>query len=436
MRELLVTIFVLFCTGTIGLAQTNERVLEFDFPAMQIGVAENPDGPTGGTVFYFPNGVKAAIDVRGGSPATMQSDFLRLSYQTTFVDAITVSGGSSYGLEFPAGVAAELRARRGGSGEWNEIATVVGAIVFDLGPRRFSTIYPDKDLGIAALRAAQTGRFPLGARGAGRFVTQGGFFGGWEYRQHSGQGGAFRQVGLTKVAVFTVVNSLGAVVDRQGRVVRCYQSAHNVPCPAISDYLAGYLRRRVTPPAAMGENTTISVVVTNQKLDFWALQRLAVQVHSSMARAIQPFHTLRDGDVLFAATTNEVDNPSLPIDNLSLVASETAWDAVLNSVPQLPERSQQIVSLAPSATERYIGTYEFVPGARLTISRDANGRLMVEATGDRDVWSFVQKTRYELRPVSSTEFISTNLRRDRLLFTGDGLTLNPGPWEMRARRVP
>src|ERR1700756_5080110 len=36
-------------------------------------------------------------------------------------------------------------------------------------------------------------------------------------------------------------------------------------------------------------------------------QRLAIETHASMARAIQPFHTSRDGDTLFAVTTATCD---------------------------------------------------------------------------------------------------------------------------------
>jgi L-aminopeptidase/D-esterase-like protein len=444
MRQLCLALFVSICTGTIAFAQTpapGERVLEFDFPSLHIGVAENPAGPTGTTVFYFPKGASATIDVRGGSPGTINSDVLRLAYDSSFVDAITIAGGSSYGLEVATGVASELRARRGNSGDWSDIAFVAGAIIFDLGPRRFNTTPPDKDLGIAALRAAQPGRFPLGARGAGRFAMQGGFFGGFEYRQHSGQGGAIRSLGATKVAVFTVVNSLGAIVGRDGRVVRCHRTEPtNAPCPLISDYIEDAVRRRgapkVTRRGAFTENTTITVVVTNHNLDFWALNRLAVHVHSSMARAIQPFHTTNDGDVLFAVSTNEVTNNDLNVDVLAALASEAAWDAVLSSMPALPARAEQIVSVAPAVTERYLGTYEFAPGARLTISRGEGGQLVAEATGTRDVYLFTQKGRFDLQPVSTAEFISTNPRRDRLQFTNDGVVLNPGPWEMRARRVP
>jgi len=41
--------------------------LRFDFPGMMVGIAEYEEGPTGTTVFYFPDGVKGAVDVRGGA---------------------------------------------------------------------------------------------------------------------------------------------------------------------------------------------------------------------------------------------------------------------------------------------------------------------------------------------------------------------------------
>ena len=433
----------LVCSMTIAVAQTPpaaERSLTFDFPAVHIGVAEYPEGPTGATVFYFPKGATATVDVRGGAPGTINSDVLRLSYGTSFVDAITIAGGSSYGLEVASGVAAELRQRRGASGDWNDIAFVAGAIIFDLGPRRFNTRYPDKELGVAALRAAKPGSFPLGPRGAGRFAMQGGFFGGFEYRQHSGQGAGFRELGTTKVAVFTVANPLGAIVGRDGRVVRCHWTASN-GCPSIEEYLADAIRRRGATPVAraatggLTENTTITVVVTNEKLEFWALTRLAWQVHASMARAIQPFHTTNDGDVLFAVTTNEVDHESLSIDVLGALALEAAWDAVLSSVPDLPKRAERVITLPANVLQRHAGTYEFAPGARLTVSFSDNGRLIVRASSERDIYGFAKGKDYELSPVSQQEFISNDPRRDRLEFTAEGVTLNPGPWALTARRV-
>jgi 6-aminohexanoate-oligomer endohydrolase len=426
--------------------------LQVDFPAIHIGIAEYDEGPTGATVFYFPDGVMAAVDVRGGAPGTTATDFLRLGYETPFVDAIAFAGGSSYGLSAATGVAQEIRALRAEyGGEWGGIATVPGAIIFDLGPRRFNTVVPDEALGRAALRAAEPGRFPLGPRGAGRFATQGSWFGrGFEYRQHSGQGAAFRQIGPTKIAVFTVVNALGTVVDRDGNVVRCANDPAAPPCGPVARYLTDALERKTRADrsaaahlnGAHGEapsrNTTLTLVVTNQRLSFWALQRLAIQVHTSMARGIQPFHTDRDGDVLFAVTTGEVENRRLAPVDLGAVASEVAWDAILASVPELPAVAPETEAVDPTLYDAYAGTYAFGTGATLTVTRDGD-RLMVEATGERPVYSFAPGAPWQLIPTSATEFVSRNPRADRLRFVREGdrvvaIVLNPGPWEILAPR--
>lgn len=424
--------------------------LEIDFPSLHIGVAEYEEGPTGATVFYFPKKVMAVVDVRGGAPGTTYTDGLRLGYDSRWVDAISFAGGSAYGLEAASGVSAEIRAIRENAGEWGNIVIVPGAIIFDLGPRRFNTIYPDKELGRAALRAARPGRFPLGAYGAGRFATQGSYFGDFEFRQHSGQGGAFRQVGQTKIAVFTIVNSVGAVVDRGGNVVRCNNAANPNGCGSIADYLKRALDRKFATnvssmPATPEEggytnNTTITLVVTNQKLDYWELQRLAVQVHTSMGRAIQPFHTQRDGDALFAVSTEEVENSNIAATELGVLASEVAWDAVLSSVPTLASSENKLAAVDPKFYDAYVGRYEFGRDSVLTVTRDGN-RLLVEATGKTPIYSFQVNQKEEIFPASATEFFSKNRRGDRLRFVKDGsnnvtgLTLNPGRWALPARKM-
>jgi L-aminopeptidase/D-esterase-like protein len=292
--------------------------LRFDFPGLRVGVAEYEEGPTGCTVFRLPpGGAACAIDVRGGSPGTIGS-----TYEWTH--AICFAGGSLYGLEAASGVAAELMAMRGRTVGWDEIELVFGAIIYDFGWRG-NSIYPDRELGRAALRSAQEGVFPLGARGAGRSATVGKTFSFTE-GEASGQGGAFRRVGETRVAVFTVVNAFGAVVGRDGAIVR----GHRDPERGTRTPLVEALEARL-PQAAPG-NTTLTLVVTNQQLDRRSLRQLAVQVHASLARAIQPFHALVDGDVLCAVTTGEVENEELTATSLGVIASELAWDAVLASV--------------------------------------------------------------------------------------------------------
>lgn len=292
------------------------EILEFDFPGLKIGVAEYSQGPTGCTVFYFPDGVKTAVDIRGGYPG--------VSFQYEFNHAICFVGGSLLGLEAAAGVGAELFAASGYDFD-HGFPLVSSAAVYDFTSRE-NRIYPDMALGRAALRSAKPGVFPIGAVGAGRNVSVGGTFND-DWREVSGQGGAFRDVGPVKVAVFTVVNASGGVHNRDQQVVRGNRNPETQERVTALDDLERLLVLKQQTTVRQG-NTTLTLVVTNLKLRSKELTQVARQVHASLARVIQPFATMDDGDVLYAVTTNEVDYMSTT--SLGMIASELAWDAVLS----------------------------------------------------------------------------------------------------------
>ena len=418
--------------------------LNFDFPAVKIGVAEYEEGPTGTTVLYFPKRVLAAIDVRGGAPGTFNSDALHNVHDEAFVNAIVLSGGSAYGLSAAAGVANALKETTPDPGNWRNVAVVAGAIIFDVGDRRYNAVTPDELLGRAALRTVRTGWFPLGARGAGSFAMQGGYLGD---RQHSGQGAALRQIGDTKVLVVTVVNALGSITDRGGRLLRC-SSPLNGQCEPIAAKLAERLRAAgeklsdiKVPTDGPTANTTITVVVTNQKLPFSALQRLAIQVHNSMARAIQPFGTFADGDTLFAVTTDEVTNTALNVLDLNTLASETAWDAILATAPVMPTMSPRSNAVPSTATlQSYVGRYALASDVTADVHWQGS-ELAISVVG-RDSLYLPADQPVVLKPWDAAEFALATARGDHLRFDRDarghvaGFTINPGPWPVRAQRLP
>ena len=147
------------CRYTGGSPSTAGRVLDFDIPGLEIGVAAYPEIPTGCTVFnfdvdLFPAGVMLELDVRGGAPWHSGAEDI--------VNAISLAGGSVYGLEVAAGVADELFAQGG----YRDLVAVSGAVIYDVSvveePDGFRSkgIYPDKALGQEAVRALQPGRFP------------------------------------------------------------------------------------------------------------------------------------------------------------------------------------------------------------------------------------------------------------------------------------
>ncbi|WP_205856280.1 P1 family peptidase [Phytoactinopolyspora endophytica] len=295
--------------------------VEFDIPGVSVGTAEYGEGPTGCTVLHVPAGARTAVDARGGA--------VGLSGGYEYNHAICLTGGSVYGMSAAAGVSAELLARQRNRVRWTDLQLVSGAVIYDFSARD-NAIVPDDALGRAAVHHAKEGLFPVGRCGAGSSASVGKM--AFARAEFSGQGAAFRAVGDVKVLVGTVVNAIGVVVDRSGAVVRgnYHADAGERRHPA-ADYEAAIAGAAAPTPAA-GGNTTLTVLVTNVKLSDYSLNQLARQVHSSMHRAIQPFHTENDGDVLFAVTTDQVELSGTTPTGLGALASEVAWDAVLSSV--------------------------------------------------------------------------------------------------------
>ncbi|MCW2522687.1 MAG: 6-aminohexanoate hydrolase [Frankiales bacterium] len=337
--------------------------LEYDFDGVLIGTAEYPQGPTGVTAIGLPGPARTAVDRHG---------VLAGVTELPFSEGICLAGGSTLGLAAGTGVAEELRrrsadgsaggaARSGGAGARAVASSpssparpsVNIAVLDDFGARD-NAVHPDVDLGQAALRAAQPGRARYGRVGAGTSACVGKLNPG--RAEFAGQGVAFREVGPVKFLVVAVLNSLGVILDRQGRVVRGNYAATGGRRHPVADYAQALFNGTLStlserpgadpvPSAALGNgsaaNGALTVVITNARLSDRELAQFGRQVHASMARAIQPFHTDSDGDVLFAVTTDAISVPRSPSGRgtgaslptaLAAVASEAVWDAVLRSV--------------------------------------------------------------------------------------------------------
>lgn len=295
------------------------RALPWIFPEVLVGQASDASGPTGVTILRFPRRLPCVVDVRGGSPLSLATDALRVA--PTLIDAIVLSGGSIYGLAAPLAIAEAIRAERSGALDWDQIARVCGAVIYDFGLRK-TAVTPTELHAKAALAAAsarQVGRGPIGA-GAGASC------GKWRLDtvpEAAGQGAACSEIGALKLGVITIVNSLGAIYDRKGQVLR--------------GHLDPSTKRRLDLPAApgvgskAGGHTTLSVLITNARLSAASLFALARQCHAAMARAIRPFNAASDGDIFFALSTETVELGATSFEALGHYAGELAWDAVLSS---------------------------------------------------------------------------------------------------------
>src|SRR5882762_6667322 len=309
------------------------RNLLTDIAGVSVGHADDTALSSGVTAIIFDKPAVASIDVRGGGPGTREDALLDPVSTVDAIDAITLAGGSAFGLEAGGGVQARLAEQgRGFRIRDAVIPIVTGAICFDLlngGNKAWGRFSPYRDLGYAAAAAAGAD-FALGSVGAGLGATTANFKGGL------GSASAATPAGV-KVAALAVVNAVGTVTVGDGPwfwaapfEVGGEYGGRGLP-PAFSpDMLAMRLKGG---PAAAAENTTLVVVVTDASLTKAQAKRLAVIAQTGMARAIYPVHAPLDGDVLFAAATGEKPvDPLFGLTELGMVAANVVARAIARGV--------------------------------------------------------------------------------------------------------
>ena len=289
------------------------RNLITDVPGLLVGNATDAAVASGVTLARFPGGWTAGVDVRGGGPGVRETETLSAENGYARLHALTLSGGSVFGLGAADGVTAALSAAGEGFPVRPGAPTapiVAGAVLYDLangGDKAWGLEPPYRRLGQDALAAAGEA-FDLGAVGAGRGARAGLIQGGL--------GSASLDLGDgLMVGALAAVNPVGSVfmpdgetfwawpfeIDGEfgGRVPTGPQSAVE-PMPDDSR-LAG--QGRLTP----GANTTLAVVAVNAALTPGECKRLAMMAQDGLSRAIRPAHTPFDGDVVFAVASGAIE---------------------------------------------------------------------------------------------------------------------------------
>jgi D-aminopeptidase len=276
------------------------RNLLTDVPGIRVGHAQDAGLGSGATAVIFDQAAVASIDVRGGGPGTRETALLDPAQTVEGVDAITLAGGSAFGLDAASGVQAWLKEQnRGFLVRTARVPIVPAAILFDLlsaGDKDWGRFPPYRELGYAA--AAGAGRdFALGSVGAGTGATTVNCKGG------IGSASAQSRDG-TIVGALATVNAAGSVLVGDGP---WFWAA---PFEIDGEFGGRGLPDAFTPqalePQTKGsprENTTLVVVATDAILTKAQAKRLAVMAQSGLSRAIYPVHSPLDGDVVFAAST-------------------------------------------------------------------------------------------------------------------------------------
>ena len=300
-----------------------------DVPGIKVGHAQNREAITGCTVVLCEDGAVGGVDQRGGAPGTRETDLLRPMHLVDKVHAITLAGGSAYGLDAASGVMHYLEDHGiGFDVQVAKVPIVPAAILFDLGigdPK----VRPDSTMGYAACKVASDGPVTPGNVGVGMGACVGGMFGP-NFQMKGGVGTASIDLGGgLVVGALIAVNCFGDVIDPTTN-----QIIAGARKPPSGKELADTLRsmRSVVGKTIIrfaSRNTVIGVVATNAKLSKEEINKVAQTAHNGLARTIRPAHTMLDGDTIFGlATGRKSGNVNL----IGAYAAEAVAQAVINGV--------------------------------------------------------------------------------------------------------
>lgn len=276
-------------------------------PEFRIGNAQNTEGATGCTVVICEKGARAGVSVKGGGPATRETDLLDPQKMVQEIFGLCISGGSAYGLDSATGVMKYLEEKKIGFDVGMGIVPIVpAACLFDLITGDFQC-RPDADMGYSACvdseKWSDPAPFTGGNKGAGTGATVGKFK-GLDHLMKSGLGTYAVQSGDLMIGAIVAVNALGDVFDVDtGKEIagmlcedgKTFDVTDKAMCESV----------QIDKNVFTG-NTTIGFLITNADLTKDQCNKLADMAHDGYARAIKPVHTSADGDTIFFIAKGDV----------------------------------------------------------------------------------------------------------------------------------
>jgi L-aminopeptidase/D-esterase-like protein len=313
-----------------------------DVPGLRVGQAGRTGGGwlSGVTVVLPPAGTVGSVDVRGGGPGTHETDALDPTTLTRLVDAVVLTGGSAYGLAAAHGAQRWCEENARGFPVTGGVVPIVpAAAIFDLGRGGDFAARPDQAMGYAATADAaaraeghDVERGNTGA-GTGALIGRGQYKGGLGTASITLDN--ISPHGPVVVGALAVVNALGLPFDASAAGAPMGTDAEQAAQPEpgsvrLSEERASTQRVAAAPPAEPDVppalNTTLVVVATNAVLDKAECNRTASAAHAGLARALNPSHTLADGDTVFCLATGglALDRSSEAARQGSLIALQSA----------------------------------------------------------------------------------------------------------------
>jgi L-aminopeptidase/D-esterase-like protein len=310
------------------LAQERAGGLLTDVPGFLVGHRTLEEPITGCTVVICPTNTVGGAEIRGGWTGTREMDILSPLSTSPYVHALLFTGGSAYGLAAADGVMrwVEERIASRVTGLY-PVSQVPAAVIYDLAigdPRG----RPRAEDGYAACEAAASS-FERGSVGVGTGAVVGPVIPGTT-RMKGGLGSASRRFGSAGViGAIAVTNSLGNIVDRDGRLIAGAHDADGRHADA-----ATHLQENpevAWGPSETSSHTTLVAVATNAALTKTACGMVARMAQAGLARAVHPAFTSYDGDVVIVLSNG---GHVASADTVGVIAAEVVADAIRDAARQ------------------------------------------------------------------------------------------------------
>ena len=297
-----------------------------EIKGIRIGQTENEAAGTGCTVILSENGMAAGLDVRGGGPASRESELMNPLAAAKEIHAVVLAGGSAFGLDAAGGVMQYLEERGIGFDVGvTKVPLVCQADLFDLTAGN-PLVRPDKAMGYEACIQSEKANYRDGNYGAGCGATVG-KFAGMDFCMKSGIGSYALQIGELQVGAVVAVNALGDIYDwKTGEKLAGLLAEDKKSFRRTEDLM--YASTEAVENKFTG-NTTIGVVVTNAQFCKSSLCKIAGMAQDGYARSIRPVHTTADGDSIYAVSTGTVKADQ---DLVGTLAAEVVSEAIIRAV--------------------------------------------------------------------------------------------------------
>lgn len=293
---------------------------------VKIGNAEDVQAGTGCTVVICERGAVTGLDVRGGGPASRETELVKPTAASQFINAVLLSGGSAFGLDAAGGVMSYLEKKNIGFDVGiTKVPLVCQSCIFDLSVGDMN-VRPDVKMAIKACEAAEENNPKMGNVGAGTGASVG-KMGGMATAMKGGLGSYAVQIGDLKVGAIVAVNACGDIYDYDTHEIIAGMLTPDKKSFVNMEQMI-YLMAEQAAEKQM-QNTTIGVVITNGKFDKAQINKIATMAHNGYARTINPVHTSMDGDSIYAMSVGDVP---ADMDMVGTLAANVMGHAVCDAV--------------------------------------------------------------------------------------------------------